>query len=35
VQPLSLVSRGRDYVETDPQITRNNIRISIRVIRGN
>ena len=35
VQTLSLVSRGRDYVETDPQITRNKIRISIRVIRGN
>jgi alpha-D-xyloside xylohydrolase len=35
VQTLSLVSRGRDYVDPDPQITRNKIRISIRVIRGN
>jgi hypothetical protein len=35
VQTLSLVSRGRDYVDRDPQITRNKIRISIRVIRGN
>ncbi|HEX7770956.1 MAG TPA: hypothetical protein VF435_00970, partial [Pyrinomonadaceae bacterium] len=35
VQTLSLVSRGRDYVVSDPQITRNKIRISVRVIRGN
>ena len=38
VQTLSLVPRGRDYVlreDLEPQITRNKIRISIRVIRGN
>jgi len=35
VQTLSLVSRGRDYEVSEPQITRNKIRISIRVIRGN
>ena len=37
VQTLSLVARGRDYVlreDLEPQITRNKIRISVRVIRG-